>query len=168
MKLLLGFWSYNLWGSPEGQAGLLDERRVARLLLNVACGVEHMHGLKLRHGDLSLKNVLVDDEGCAKVCDLGASFCSRTATCSCQKDITTGYVRAPEAWLGGAVGPAADIWAVGVMGVALYSGRIPWLEESQAAEAWAVIRGAARLIGVLSADVWPDVTALPKWGELSA
>ena len=146
-----------LWVSPQGQAGLLGEPRVAGLLHGIACGVDHLHGLQLTHGDLTLKNVLVDEESRAKVCDFGASFCSRMATCSCQDEITTCYVRAPEVWLGGATRHAADIWAVGVIGLALFSGKIPWLANDGAGE-FAVIRDVARVIGVPSADVWPDVT----------
>ena len=120
-----------------------------------------MHGLDFVHGDLSLKNVLVDRHGDACVCDMGAVFCVRTGLCSCQDVRTTAYVRAPESWLGAPMRAAADVWALGVIALALFSGKIPWLLEGERDEPDAVtfLSRVAKVIG-LPEDACPGAREL--------
>ena len=40
----------------------LEGRRVAKFVLGAALGVDHLHRVGMVHGDLSLKNVLLDHE----------------------------------------------------------------------------------------------------------
>jgi len=95
----------------EGDLGA----RVA-LLRDVATAVGHAHARGVVHRDLKPANVLVDRAGRARVTDFGlawsAGLDSLTKTGAL---LGTPRYMAPEQLVGERAGPAADVWALGVM-----------------------------------------------------
>ena len=157
--------AWALWRSAAGQAGLLEQRRIASLLDGASRGVSHLHGLDVVHGGLSLKNVILDPHGDACVCDMGAVCCVRKrGLCSCHEVRTTGCVRAPESWFGAPMRAAADVWALGVMALALFSGQIPWLRagEMDEPDTMTMMSRVADVIGLPVAPC-PGDLELPGW-----
>lgn len=54
-------------------AGAMDEATARKFFLQILSGIKSLHGLGYCHRDLSLENVLVADDGCAKLIDFGAA-----------------------------------------------------------------------------------------------
>ena len=77
----------------------------------------------MAHGDLSLKNVLISNDDETRICDMGACFCVSTLLCSCAEARSTRYVRSPELFLGGKARTSADVWAIGVIAMAFFTGK---------------------------------------------
>ncbi|KAJ7161079.1 kinase-like domain-containing protein, partial [Mycena filopes] len=68
--------------------------------VGLAAGVRYMHAENVCHGDLSGRNVLLDDEHNIKICDLGLGTWIKTtvAPLSQTEGGGTSYYMAPEIW----------------------------------------------------------------------
>lgn len=125
-------------------------RAVARLLEMVARGVHAAHELHVLHRDLKPANILVDSKGNPRVSDFGlAKFWSPAEPCDEDAvetipefrpaDLTFPGVQpgtlaymAPEQFdpTLGKIGPATDVWALGVILFELLAGRRPFVPSA--------------------------------------
>ncbi|KAJ7817540.1 kinase-like protein [Mycena olivaceomarginata] len=121
----------------ERRGDLLSMTDRLQLLCEVADGLNYLHENLIVHGDLTGSNILIDDEGKAKLCDFGLSsivveFCDTSSLTSC----IGGAVRWADASLYSlsaddsdkaaqeppALIPRSDIYSFG----SILSGRIPY------------------------------------------
>ena len=75
--------------------GRLESERIAELIGGAICGVGHLHGVDLVHGDLSAANILIGRDGRAIIGDLATAH-SPGDRKFLVWDRTTQYIRAPE------------------------------------------------------------------------
>jgi len=98
------------------------------ILQQVAGALAHMHSAGILHLDIKAENVMVDlgAEGgaTAKLTDFDLSRYV-TSRYDRHRSGTAAYM-APEHWRHGRIGPAADIFAFGVMAYDLLTGRMPF------------------------------------------
>jgi protein-serine/threonine kinase len=94
-------------------------------------GVEYMHEMGVAHRDLKPENLLLTTHGALKITDFGNGECFRMAW-EKEAHMTAGlcgsapYI-APEEYSGGEFDPrAVDIWACGVIYMAMRTGRHLW------------------------------------------
>lgn len=94
-------------------------------------GVEYMHEMGVAHRDLKPENLLLTTHGCLKITDFGNGECFRMAW-ETEAHMTAGlcgsapYI-APEEYDGGEFDPrAVDVWACGVIYMAMRTGRHLW------------------------------------------
>ena len=94
-------------------------------------GVEYMHEMGVAHRDLKPENLLLTNHGCLKITDFGNGECFRMAW-ETEAHMTTGlcgsapYI-APEEYTDGEFDPRAlDVWACGVIYMAMRTGRHLW------------------------------------------
>ncbi len=128
---------YFSMGFVEGQslsglltAGPLPPRRAAELIVKVAEAIEYAHQRGVIHRDLKPANILLDQAGHPRVTDFGLAKRLQGdsgLTGSGQIMGTPSYMP-PEQAGGkrGAVGPAADVYALGATLYALVTGRPPF------------------------------------------
>ena len=150
---------WRLFQAADVQQGLLPPSHLAQYLVGVAKGLSHMHSLHVVHADASLKNMLLCRGGIVNVADFGTSHTAHTVLGG--RQLTTGYVNAPEMWLGQqGILPAIDIWAWGVMLYMLSSGRCDWLSATKVEE---VIPSMEKVAGPIDETSWPGYSDMPKW-----
>ncbi|MFO1330299.1 MAG: serine/threonine-protein kinase [Rubrivivax sp.] len=108
-----------------------DVRERVRLMLQVARAVAWAHARQVVHRDLKPANVLVTGDGTVKLLDFGVAKLLETGgeptvglTRRLGPALTPEYA-APEQLAGGSVGPAADVFALGVMLYELLAGVRP-------------------------------------------
>lgn len=88
--------------------------RVAVIGAQIATALSAMHAKGMVHRDITPANILVADDGTAKLADLGiAAWDQLTMTGTARAAGTPGYL-APEVLAGGSATPASDLYALGV------------------------------------------------------
>ena len=182
----------DLWSLWKSRRRLLPLRQAGRFMKHIVGGVGHLHGLGIVHADLSMGNMLISHGqstgiqprlwGRLQIADMGSATCAQRMVLAPGEVITTEYARAPEIFLGAReFTEAVDVWAVGIVGVALWCGSMlfwrPVEHESphsgfepraDSEDAWeSNIANLVAVLGTLSSDVWPGVEALPAWGQVS-
>ncbi len=116
-------------------AALLDDnrlpvRRAVELVRQVALGVQAAHDKGILHRDLKPGNVLLDEQGNARVADFGLAKLLDEDSGQTASAVLLGtpVYMAPEQTVGKArqVGPATDVWALGVMLYECLCGKPPF------------------------------------------
>ena len=129
--------------------GPLDPFEAAHTCSEIAEALAEAHALGLVHRDLKPTNVMLTHSGHVKVMDFGLARrlpLENAATLARDSTLlrgagTPGYM-APEQALGQDVGPAADVFALGVMLFELLTGQNPFAADNAYAAAHALLSAA--------------------------
>ncbi|WP_437322075.1 protein kinase domain-containing protein [Sorangium sp. So ce385] len=116
-------------------------RRALSLLQQVASGLAAVHEQGIIHRDLKPENVLVRRDGQALVADFGLA---RGALAQASTDSIVGTLAymSPEQLRGEPLGPASDIFSLGILAFELLTGRSPFGSGAPATLMSAILRDA--------------------------
>lgn len=113
----------------------LDEQSARFLAAQILLALGHLHSLGIVYRDLKLENILVDEDGHARLADFGltkvlrqpdGSLCRTATFCG-----TREYV-APEMLRGDAYDTSLDMWTFGILLYEMLSGRTPFYTSDTA------------------------------------
>jgi serine/threonine protein kinase/class 3 adenylate cyclase len=128
----------------------LPTERIIRLLTELASALDHAHERGVIHRDIKAENVLVSDDGSARLVDFGLSQIDQESLKKMRafngldsddseqpiadqskysRSGTPAYM-APEFWLKGEAGVSTDLYAFGVMAYLMYEGNLPFKGSS--------------------------------------
>ena len=132
----------------------VDEARAYAIEITRALQAAHARGIV--HRDIKPQNVLIDEEGMAKVTDFGIarSLDEEGLTADGRVLGTTDYV-SPEQALGHAVNGQSDVYSLGIVLYEMLAGDVPFHGENQVAVAMKHVRDDIPDI----ARIRPEVTA---------
>jgi serine/threonine-protein kinase len=107
--------------------GALGQARTARIIAQTAAGLDAAHRAGLIHRDIKPANLLIGPGGTIKITDFGVAAAVGSAPVTQTNLIvgTPGYL-APERVAGSRATPAADLYALGIVGYECLSGRPPF------------------------------------------
>ncbi len=109
----------------------LDLARIAGVLEGLLAGLAHAHEHRIVHRDLKPENVMVTLNGAVKIADFGIAKATGETLMTTQLTATgttigTPAYMSPEQALGREIGPATDLYALGVMAFEMLAGRPPF------------------------------------------
>ncbi|KAJ9682018.1 hypothetical protein PVL29_018082 [Vitis rotundifolia] len=129
LNILLEFVPGGSISSLLGKFGSFPEAVIRMYTKQLLLGLDYLHNNGIMHRDIKGANILVDNKGCIKLADFGAS---KQATISGAKSMKgTPYWMAPEVILQTGHSFSADIWSVGCTVIEMATGKPPWSQMYQ-------------------------------------
>ena len=129
-----------------------------RQILNAA---RFAHRKGIVHRDLKPQNVLIDDEGRARVADFGIARAGESSDITATGSVmgTAQYI-SPEQAQGKETTPRSDIYSIGVILYEALTGRVPFQGDSAVAVALKQVSEAPRRPGAINPNVPPALDAV--------
>ncbi|XP_040933629.1 mitogen-activated protein kinase kinase kinase NPK1 isoform X2 [Gossypium hirsutum] len=133
LNILLEFVPGGSISSLLGKFGSFPESVIRMYTKQLLLGLEYLHKNRIVHRDIKGANILVDNKGCIKLADFGASKkVVELATINGAKSMKgTPYWMAPEVILQTGHSFSADIWSVGCTVIEMATGKPPWSQQYQ-------------------------------------
>ena len=104
--------------------GRLSSAETVTVGSGIAAALAYVHAAGIVHRDIKPANVLLDETGTAHLADFGiARLIDTTGLTATGLTLGTPAYLAPEQVQGGAIGPAADVYALGLVLIECLSGR---------------------------------------------
>src|ERR671911_1355917 len=111
--------------------GAPPPRTVVEVALQIAEALEAAHARGVIHRDIKPRNILITDSGHMKVADFGIARVAEATTLSDLGDILgSAKYMSPEQAMGEPVGPASDLYSLGVVLYEMLTGRVPFEVEN--------------------------------------
>src|SRR5215213_10675846 len=116
------------------ERGPFEARRAAAVAAQIADALEAAHERGVIHRDIKPQNVLVTSSGHLKVTDFGIARAASAVTSSASGAVfgTAGYI-SPEQAMGEPVGPASDLYSLGVVLYEMLTGELPFTADNSIA-----------------------------------
>ncbi|KAI3676078.1 hypothetical protein L1987_85676 [Smallanthus sonchifolius] len=133
LNILLEFVPGGSISSLLGKFGPFPEAVIRMYTKQLLLGLDYLHKNGIMHRDIKGANILVDNKGCIKLADFGASKqVVELANSSGAKSMKgTPYWMAPEVILQTGHSFSADIWSVGCTVIEMATGKPPWSQHYQ-------------------------------------
>ena len=108
----------------------LDFKTKVRIILQIAFAVDISHQYKIIHRDIKPDNIMIAEDGHAKLADFGIAQLPDSEQTNVMKIIGTPYYLAPEGYNSPKVGSQADIYSLGTVAYELWVGVRPFDAET--------------------------------------
>jgi eukaryotic-like serine/threonine-protein kinase len=144
-----------------GRRGPFGDRETAAVGAQIADALGAAHERGVIHRDIKPQNVLVTASGDLKVTDFGIARAASAVTSSASGAIfgTAGYI-SPEQAMGEPVGPASDLYSLGVVLYEMLTGELPFDADNSIAVCMKHVNEPPRPPKLLNPDIPEGMNAL--------
>jgi len=115
--------------------GALDPMKVAEYGAQVCAALSVAHGYDIIHRDIKPHNIVIMPDGTIKVMDFGIARAGNTTMTQTGSVLGTAQYISPEQAQGRALGPASDLYSLGVTLYELATGQVPFDADTPVAVA---------------------------------
>ena len=119
-------------GEQIEQGAPFEARKAAAMAAQIAEALGAAHERGVIHRDIKPQNVLLDSSGDLKVTDFGIARVAASSSASGAVFGTAGYI-SPEQAMGEPVGPASDLYSLGVILYEMLTGELPYTADNSIA-----------------------------------
>lgn len=107
--------------------GRLTEQETIKISMQVAEGLKHAHSNNIVHRDIKPHNILITEEGIAKVTDFGIARAATSSTINNTSNVIGSvHYFSPEQARGGYVDDKSDIYSLGIVMYEMITGVVPF------------------------------------------
>jgi eukaryotic-like serine/threonine-protein kinase len=138
----------------------LDPDRAVDLTIQILRAARFAHRRGIIHRDLKPHNVIVDDEGRAKVTDFGIARAGASDMTQTGSIMGTAQYLSPEQAQGMAVSAASDLYSVGIILYEMLTGRVPFEGDSAVTIALKQVNERPTPPSVYNSAVTPELEAV--------
>jgi eukaryotic-like serine/threonine-protein kinase len=151
--------SYLVWELVRGEPlsalrDELDDAEAVGVMAQALAAIAHAHGQGVVHRDVKPQNIMLDEDGHAKVMDFGIARLNDTDTLTAEGDMlgTVAYM-SPEQAAGHRVGPATDVYSAAVVLFELLAGVSPVRGATTAETLSNIVSGRALTLEAVRPDL---------------
>ncbi len=152
------FISMNYYKGETLQKKLLEEqlsiKNILKYIIQIAKGLEKAHSKEIVHCDIKPGNILITNDGIAKIVDFGiAKVCCQEKLIS--PDRTTGTIAymSPEQISNSNIDQRTDIWSLGVILYEMLTNQIPFQDSYDQAVMYSIINEEPKTITAINSDI---------------
>jgi eukaryotic-like serine/threonine-protein kinase len=141
------------------EEGVLDLREALSIVAQACRGLEYAHRNDVVHRDVKPGNLLRGEDGVVKLADFGIAkaISEESSITQVGSVLGTAAYLAPEQAAGEQAGPAADLYALGVVTYQFLSGRLPYEAQSLTELALKQQREVPPRLDELNTEVTPQL-----------
>jgi len=133
--------------------GPMDPAEIAAIGAQIAQGLATAHANGIVHRDIKPGNIFVMNDGLVKIVDFGlAKLAGQLKLTSTGRTMGTVSYMSPEQCSGAEAGPAADIWALGVILYEMATGTPPFKGDYDAAMMYSIMHQEPERLGAIRPD----------------
>jgi serine/threonine-protein kinase len=142
------------------EQGPLDPQRAVDLTVQILRAARFAHRRGIIHRDFKPQNVIVDDDGRAKVTDFGIARAGASDMTQTGSILGTAQYLSPEQAQGHAVGARSDLYSIGIILYELLTGRVPFQADSPITIALKQVSEAPIAPSQLNPSVTPELESV--------
>ncbi len=142
------------------EEGPMDPASAIEIVIQVLRAAKFAHGRGIIHRDLKPHNVILDEEGRAKVTDFGIARAGASDMTLTGSIMGTAQYLSPEQAQGQAVSETSDLYAVGIVLYELLTGAVPFDGETAVSIALMQVSAPPPAPSVLNPAVTPELDAV--------
>ena len=117
------------------ERGPIDPMKAAEYASQVCAALAVAHGYDIIHRDIKPHNIVLTPDGAVKVMDFGIARAGNTTMTQTGSVLGTAHYVSPEQAQGRALGPASDLYSLGIVLYELTTGRLPFDADTPVAVA---------------------------------
>ncbi len=141
--------------------GALPARTAAAVALQIAQALKAAHERGVIHRDIKPHNILITDSGDVKVTDFGIARAASSSTMTKTGSILgTAHYISPEQAMGEPVGPASDLYSLGVVLYEMLTGELPYDADTPLGIAMKHVNGRLRPPKELDPSISDGINAI--------